>query len=84
MDPFRTLDGVEVLLDAFSLYALFVVARALGLLLSVRGDEVGYGLPDSALVPALPGAIPTGHRRAAPAPLPPARPTSISLDDEDA
>jgi hypothetical protein len=84
VDPYRTLDGIEVLLDAFSLYALFVIARALGLLLSVRGDDVGYGLPDSALVPALPGAIPTGHRRAPPAPPPPARPSSISLDDEDA
>ncbi|HEX4620013.1 MAG TPA: hypothetical protein VH208_00470, partial [Myxococcaceae bacterium] len=76
VDSYRTLDGIEVLLDAFSLYALFVVARALGLLLSVRGDDVGYGLPDSALLPALPDAVPMGRRRA--------RPTSIRLDDEDA
>jgi hypothetical protein len=64
VDAYQMLDGVEVLLDALSLYALFIVARALGLLLSVRGDAVGYGLPASAIVPALPGAIPRGQRRA--------------------
>jgi hypothetical protein len=82
VDAYRTLDGVEVVLDALSLYALFVVARALGLLLSVRGDALGYGLPDSARVPALPGVIPRGRRRAAPATAPTTRPKSVGRAGE--
>jgi len=49
------------------LLAPVLMARTLGLLLHVRGDVVGMGMPADYLEPALPGAVPRGS---APAPVP--------------
>ena len=42
------------------MYLPFVMARALGLLLYVRGADLGYGLPTDSDEPVLPGARPRG------------------------
>jgi hypothetical protein len=47
-----------VLGEALALYLPVVLSRALGLLLFVRGDSLGYGTPDDFLEPLLPGAQP--------------------------
>ncbi|WP_395805725.1 hypothetical protein [Archangium minus] len=51
--------------EALSLYAPFVMARMLGLLLYVHGDRVGYGVDSEFYEAALPGVKPRGKKRAA-------------------
>jgi hypothetical protein len=46
---------------ALASYVPVVAARLLGLLLWVRGDELGLGIPESYLEPALPNAVPRGR-----------------------
>lgn len=46
--------------EALGLWAPLCFARAAGLLLHVRGDELGYGLAQDYLEPLLPGAEPRG------------------------
>lgn len=58
-----------VLRQLAGLLAPVLMARTLGLLLHVRGDAVGMGMPADYLEPALPGAVPRGSAPArAPAP----------------
>lgn len=52
------------LAETLTLIAPIMMARALGLLLYVRGDAVGYGLESDYYEPALPGAEPLAKRPA--------------------
>lgn len=70
-----------VLMEALSLYGALLLARLIGLVMSTRADAVGIGFRPDQLVPALPGALPRGVRRAKPAPPPERpRPEAIELD----
>lgn len=69
---------------ALTLFAPLVFARAAGLLVHTRGDELGYGVPSDYLEPILAGAVPRGAPP--PPPLVPAevqrRYEAIELDPE--
>lgn len=58
-----------VLVELVGLVAPVLIARTLGLLLHVRGDAIGMGIPADYVEPALPGVAPRGvaPARAAPA-----------------
>lgn len=43
---------------ALAMYVPFVLAHALGLLLYVRGDLLGWGVPEDYQMPVFPGAVP--------------------------
>jgi hypothetical protein len=47
-------------------YLPAVAARILGIILHVRGDDLGVGSPEQYLDPVLPGALPRGQRRPLP------------------
>jgi hypothetical protein len=47
--------------QTLTVYPFFVLARVLGLLLYVRGDDLDYGPPEQYLEPALPGVEPRGE-----------------------
>ncbi|MCY1074533.1 tetratricopeptide repeat protein [Archangium lansingense] len=61
--------------EAISLFAPFVMARLIGLLLYAYGDRVGYGVDSEFYEPALPGVKPRGKKRAAKVPAPQQRET---------
>jgi hypothetical protein len=58
----------SLLRELLGLIAPLVLARSLGLLLYVRGDAIGLGLPEDYLEPVMPGVAPRGSApsRAAP------------------
>jgi hypothetical protein len=69
--------------EFIELLPLVLMGHALGLLLHVHGDRLGYGLDTDYLVPVAPGARPTGTRpRADDAPLPTnaVRPASLARE----
>jgi hypothetical protein len=57
-----------VLAELVGLVAPLLLARSLGLLLHVRGDAIGLGVPQDYLEPVLPGAAPRGSPPARAAP----------------
>jgi hypothetical protein len=69
-------------LQGLAVYALLFVARFTGVLLAVRGPELGFTLRPDQLRPVLPDAVPRGTRRARPPPPPPKVIQPIELDVE--